>query len=85
MIFRTLSDRTTDQLISFFESHVACQSIHTFILAYVFQSKGQASVLSLHNPYLAKGAFAHHSKQSEMVQVDYVPMKVSGVPHTQAD
>lgn len=33
----------------------------TFILANVFESKGQAGVLSLHYPHLAKGTLSNDS------------------------
>lgn len=44
----------------------------TFILANVFERKLVAIVLALHDADLAKGAFADHSQQSKVVEVDLV-------------
>lgn len=43
----------------------------TLIFADVFESKGQASVLSLYNADLAKGALANDTEQSKVVEAYY--------------
>lgn len=43
----------------------------TFIFPDVFQGKGQARILALHNPYLPERTFPHHSQEPKMVEVDY--------------
>jgi hypothetical protein len=42
----------------------------TFILADILERKLVAIVLALHYAHLAKCALAHHSQQSEVVEVD---------------
>ena len=42
----------------------------TFILPNVFQSKGQACILSFHDPHLAKRTLAHDPQQTEVIEVD---------------
>ena len=44
----------------------------TFILAYVLESKGQASVLPLDDAHLAESTFAYDSKETEVIEVDCV-------------
>ena len=72
MIFRTLSDRTT-------VAHVSCpfdsvsifqQCTHTFIFAYVLQSKRQVRIFPFHDSYFAKCALPDDSEQFEMVEID---------------
>lgn len=49
----------------------------TFILPYVLESKGEASVLALDDAHLAEGALADDSQQPEVVQVDCGQVLVS--------
>ena len=72
MMFRTLSDRTTGYGIS--PQSMPCipayRVVGTFIFADVFQRECQARVFPLNDPHLAKCAFAYHSKQAEVVEID---------------
>lgn len=45
-----------------------CQ--YTFILANIFEGKGQTRILSLNNTNLAKGTFAHDPQKPKMIEID---------------
>lgn len=70
MIFRTLSDLTTMHFVNSIINPWIVVSIDTLIFAYVFESKGQAGILPFNNSYFAKSAFAHHTQETEVVEVD---------------
>lgn len=58
-------------------SSSSLRCMRTFILSYVLQSEGQACILSLHDPHLAKGALPHHPQKSKMIKVDCVQHTIS--------
>jgi hypothetical protein len=84
MIFRTLSDRTTDGEIKEFSmvfwflflflvcyEHDGGKASHTLIFANVFQGERKSRVFSLDDSNFAKGTTADDSKQAEVVEVHY--------------
>lgn len=72
MMFRTLSDRTTVLHVSLDHGSPIDPTWHmlTFIFANIFQCEGQAGILSFDDANLSKCSFAHHSQESEVVEVD---------------
>ena len=75
MIFRTLSDRTTIQVVPD-QPYGRLRgggetSARTFILSDVFERKGQAGILALDDAHFTKGTFADDTQKFEMVEVHY--------------
>lgn len=62
MMFRTLSDRTTVPYDQRSSCRVNSLLLPTLIFSNVLQRKGQASILALYYPHLAKGTFADNSE-----------------------
>ena len=48
----------------------------TFIFPYVFEGKCEAGILALDYANLAKGSLPYHAEQSEVIEVDWLCMKV---------
>jgi hypothetical protein len=67
-MFRTLSDRTTTEYISK-DSKYRMTNGPTLIFTDVFERKGQARVLSLHNADLSKRTLPNNAEQFEVVEV----------------
>ena len=74
MMFRTLSDRTTIQMegsvrIALSRATRIWWYEHTLIFPDIFQSEREVGIFPLHNPHFSKGAAAHDTQESEMVEV----------------
>ena len=73
MIFRTLSDLTTIEFAASAADALLGRGLFsplTLVLADIFQSKGQAGILSLHDPHLSESPFPDDAEEFEVIEVD---------------
>lgn len=71
IILRTLSDRTTTHHQSDpLDRRGHCSRERTLIFPDIFQRKGQAGILPLHNADLAKGALSYHAEEPKVIKIN---------------